>query len=40
MWSDKYIAGPGEFPSMPVISGDTLYIASGNDTVYALSYAD
>ncbi len=40
MWSDKNIAGPGEFPSMPVISGNSLFIASGSDTVYALSYAD
>jgi len=40
MWSDKNIAGPGKFPSVPVISGDSLFIASGNDTVYALSYAD
>ena len=27
-------------PSAPVVSGDTLYIASGNEMLYALSYAD
>jgi outer membrane protein assembly factor BamB len=27
-------------PSAPVVSGDTLYIISGNEMLYALSYAD
>lgn len=28
------------FPSSPVVSGDTLYLISGNEMLYALSYAD
>ena len=27
-------------PSAPIISGDTLYIISGNEMLYAISYAD
>jgi hypothetical protein len=27
-------------PSAPIVSGDTLYIVSGNEMLYALSYAD
>ncbi|HKT40070.1 MAG TPA: toll/interleukin-1 receptor domain-containing protein [Ktedonobacterales bacterium] len=40
MWGDVHISGPQAFPSMPVASADTLYIASGNETLYAISYAD
>jgi outer membrane protein assembly factor BamB len=28
------------YPSAPIVSGDTLYIVSGNEMLYALSYAD
>ena len=27
-------------PSAPMIAGDTLYMISGNETLYAISYAD
>ena len=40
MWGDEDIIGPQAFPSTPVVLGDTLFIASGNQTLYAISYAD
>lgn len=40
MWGTTSNFGSGGFPSAPVISGDTLYIISGNETLYAISYAD
>ncbi|HEV8194277.1 MAG TPA: PQQ-binding-like beta-propeller repeat protein [Ktedonobacterales bacterium] len=40
MWGETTIAQGGAFPSAPVVSGESVYIASGGDTVYALSIAD
>lgn len=40
MWGTLIPDGAGASPSAPVIAGDSLYILSGNETLYALSYAD
>jgi outer membrane protein assembly factor BamB len=40
MWGGEDVAGPSAFPSAPVISDNTLYIASGHDTIYAIATAD
>jgi len=40
MWGTLIPDGAGASPSAPIVTGDSLYILSGNETLYALSYAD
>ena len=41
MWGDtSSFSDYDGVPSAPIVSGDTLYIVSGNEMLYALSYAD
>ncbi|HEU5347441.1 MAG TPA: PQQ-binding-like beta-propeller repeat protein [Ktedonobacterales bacterium] len=40
MWGGEEIGRAGAYPSTPVVSGDMLYIVSGDGVLYAISYAN
>ena len=40
VWGEKNVAGAGAFPSSLVASSNTLYVASGDEVLYALSFTE